>query len=353
MFAALLLLAPLARAQDAPRDETIMLPCDGKCAAITPPVGIKEPRPVFPAQFTYGNYSEGFVQLEFTIGTDGHVSDIRTVKLLGAQDFADSAKRTVQDWIYKPAMLDGEAITISHPLIVFFTVKGAQMGARPSISSAYQKAAALLRDGKLDDAGVTLAEALKQPKLNMYERGMLTNLTALTAMQRKDYAAARDALSIVRFYQDMVPPEVLRAMLRNNILANLSLGDMAEAVVSFRMLARTKGYDPADPIAKAVSDTLAKVNTLPYLSSPAKIPDGENADGYTFTLFRRAFTFTNIVGKLDRYTMVCRERQVESPIAEKVDWQVPKSWSGCTLFIRGTPGTTFNIVQYAPKPATP
>ena len=353
--AALLLMAPLARGQEMPpADETVMLPCDGKCAAITPPIGIKEPRPVFPKQYTYGNYSEGFVQLEFTIGADGHVSDIRTVKLLGPDAFANSAKRAVQDWLYKPAMLDGEAVAISHPLLVFFSVIFGPGGARPAIAAAYKKASTLLADRKLEDANTILMEALKEPKLNLYERGMLTNLTSLIAYERKDYATARDMLNLTRFYQGKVPPEVLRSMLRTDIAASLSAGDLAEAVIMLRMLTQTKGFDPADPLVKLVADTRARINPLPSFAASARIPDAADADGFSFIPYRRNFTFTNIVGKLDRYTLSCRERQVESPIAEKVDWHIPKNWSGCHLFIRGKPGTTFDIVQMLDqKPATP
>ena len=353
---ALLLMASLAQAQDMPPpDEVVMLPCDGKCAAITPPVGIREPRPVFPKQYTYGNYSEGFVQLEFTIGADGRVGDIRTVRLLGPEAFANSAKRAVQDWLYKPAMLDGEAVAISHPLLVYFSVIfGGQLGARPAIASAYKKASVLLADKKLEDANAILMEALKEPKLNLYERGMITNLTSLIAYERKDYVAARDMLDLTRFYQGKAPPDVLRSMLRTDIAASLSAGDLAEAVITLRALTRAKGFDPADPLIKLVADTRTRIDPLPSFAASARIPDAADSDGFTFTPYRRNFTFTNIVGKLDRYTLSCRERQVESPIAEKVDWHVPKNWSGCHLFIRGTPGTTFDIVQMLDaKPVTP
>jgi hypothetical protein len=44
--------------------------------------------------------------------------------------------------------------------------------------------------------------------------------------------------------------------------------------------------------------------------------------------------------------MNCKERTAEPPIVEKVEWSLPNGLSDCALFIRGRPGTTFDIRQY-------
>lgn len=339
-----------------PSDDDVMLPCNGKCPAITEPVNIHYVMPNFASGFSQGYFVEGVVELEYTIGVDGHVgSDVTVLRLLGPREFADSAKRAVRDWIYKPALMNGKPVAISHKLLSMFRVPGIPRGARGSIVNAYDDAAKLIKDGKLDEADAKLREALQQDRLNFYERGMIANLQTAIAIQRRDFVAAShlSAMPMI-FPSDSLPPAVWRNLCRYNIVAALNLGDIVGADKALAKLRKVPGFDPADPLVKASADLRTKLDALPSFSARAEIPDPAEADVYGFWLYRRNFTFTNIKGELDRFTLNCRNLESQSPISEKAEWRVPDDWGDCILYIRGKPGTTFDIVQFAAdKPNTP
>ena len=69
-------------------------------------------------------------------------------------------------------------------------------------------------------------------------------------------------------------------------------------------------------------------------------------------LYRRDFEFKNIVGSLDEFQLSCKQQTVESRITDAAEWHVPKNWSQCYLFVSGAPGSTFDVLQFAPDTTT-
>lgn len=93
-----------------------------------------------------------------------------------------------------------------------------------------------------------------------------------------------------------------------------------------------------------------RIDELPSYAMEGKIPATEEAEGYGVYLYRRDFTFTKVAGALFDLTVSCRERQVDSPITADAEWHIPRGWSDCFLWVRGRPGTTFQVVQFARAP---
>jgi hypothetical protein len=341
-----------ARAQDGePLPEVHVLPCTEKCASITRPVGINEPKPVYLEEDTgspYGAYAEGYVQLQYTIGTDGHVSNIAVIHLMGSKKFADYTADAVKDWVYKPAMSDGQPVAVSHTLFSVFRIPNEPVGAQPKTVNLYREAQALAKDGKLDDSNARLNSAQALPRLNFYEHAMITNLMASIAMRQKDYRRARRLVDQITFYSGAgIPPSVIQELWNTRIISDVLLSNLGDAIGSLDHIRAMKWFDPANPVVKAVNDARLQADTMTAFQAEGEIPPPEDSDGFSFPLYRRAFSFRDISGSLDKFTMSCAERVIESPITDKAEWHVPKNWSNCQLLVRGTPGTTFQIVQYA------
>jgi protein TonB len=53
---------------------------------------------------------EGWVELEFTIGTDGRVSEVTVLRAQPARVFNREATRAMQQWTFEPALESGEAV---------------------------------------------------------------------------------------------------------------------------------------------------------------------------------------------------------------------------------------------------
>jgi TonB family protein len=343
------LFALTARAEDEDLPAVHTLGCSGACANSTPPVPDFHPVPRFPEENLdwYGDYVEGYVLLHYTIQPDGHVSDITQLELVGPKNFADSALRTVRDWTYKPATLEGKPVAVCRTLLVNFRVRSAQVGARDDIARLYHRAVSQIKDSKLQDATETLESARVVPKLNFYERGMLANLSGMVALQKGDALEARRLSQLATDHGlDELPASVARNLWETRIKASLVLGDMVDALYSLARLKSTAGFDPTSPFVKVVDDARAKVDALTVFGTSEKIPESaDKGEGVYLALYRRNFAFAKVSGSLDRFTLSCKQQAVESKITTGAEWHVPKSWSECRILVRGAPGTTFQVAQ--------
>jgi TonB family protein len=343
--------ASAARAQDVPQPTIRTLPCATTCANSTGPIADYHPIPRFPERNLdwYGVYVEGYVLLHYTITEEGKVSDVTMLELVGPKNFLDSAQDTVKSWTYKPATLNGKPVATCHTLQVSFSVPWASVGARGAISNTYRQAVADVKASKFEDALVKLNQAQSTPQLNFYERGMLANLAGQIALTKSDYWEARRLSKLATDHESgELPRAVAQNLMETRIKASLALGDLVDALESLDRLKAWKHFDPATPIVKLVEDARAKVDSMPMFGMTGKIPEaGETGQNVYFGLYHRTFAFGNISGSLQRFTLSCKQQAIESEITEKTEWHVPKSWSDCHVLVRGTPGTTFKVVQAA------
>lgn len=326
------------------------LPCATTCANSTSAVAVSHPLPEFPVRDAVwsGTFVEGYVVFHYTITAEGKVSDISVLELVGPQAFLDSAEKVLKDWTYKPATLNGKAVATGRTLQMQFTVAG-HTGARREIVNAYDRAVEDIKNSRLDEAQATLAQAQATPMLNFYERGMIANLTSSIALKKNDYFEARRLSQLATDHAlNQLPLVAAQSLLETRIAASLALGDLVDAMEALDILKKGRRFDPAFPVVKMVEDARAKIDGMPMFGMTRKIPEiGETGQNVYFGLYHRNFAFGNISGSLDKFTLNCKQQSIESQIIEKVEWHVPKNWSGCRVLVRGTPGTTFKVMQAA------
>jgi len=88
-------------------------------SGISPPVKVKDVRPVYPA-IAQSARVQGVVVLEATIGADGTVSDARVLRSIPLLDAA--AIDAVKQWVYQPTMLNGVAVPVIMTVTVNFSL---------------------------------------------------------------------------------------------------------------------------------------------------------------------------------------------------------------------------------------
>jgi hypothetical protein len=326
------------------------LACKTNCADITPPVIVEKPSPAFPAKYghntyslgvTVGVYVEGLVKFRFVIGTDGHVHDIETIKLIGPQDFADIARAAVERRLYKPATRGGQPIDQISMVEYAFSV-GAIGGARPQAMEVYDRAIATARDGRLDDAIMMLNDELARPELNFYERDSMWYALAMIHLQRRDLLAARAAINdATEFAPDTVPPSRRFDALRLRIKLEIALGEAAYADFHFNLLTKDKAFKADDPIVTLMDRFKKYLDATDEIPVTAGIPSVGPDASWQHPLYRHTFRFDTVAGKLDKFELWCRQGAIASPVVETAQWQVPDNWGNCSLIVYGAPGTTF------------
>lgn len=83
-----------------------------------PPAPVGETRPARPLRQVQPNYppdaarrrQEGWVELSFTIGVDGRVTDVQVVRSQPARVFDREAISAMQQWTFEPALRDGQPV---------------------------------------------------------------------------------------------------------------------------------------------------------------------------------------------------------------------------------------------------
>ncbi len=346
-FIAVALFLPIAAlAQEDDGLPTIRaLACDPACANSTPAIATESSLPAYPLAYQKDSI-EAFVQLRYTVGTDGIVKDIVLMHLVGPERFAGTSIEALQKRKYTPATLNGQPTEQSR--LVNFNFKIDKLPPpRSDVARAYDSAANRIKDQKFDEALKILSEELAKPELNFYERGMLDTLVALAAISKKDYLTARSASELpTRFFPDDLAPAALKNLMRSRIIADLGLNDVDDAVITVAAYKNVRDFDPADPLLKLVEDARRKIDAQPQFAALQRIPGVDEGSGRYFILSRRNFSFTTVSGSLDKFSLNCRQQTIESQITASAEWHVPKDWDRCFLVVQGAPGTVYQVNQF-------
>ena len=80
---------------------------------------ISQQRPVYPPEAKAARI-QGKVELQATIGPDGHVQDLQVAS--GEPVLATAALDAVKNWVYKPTLLNGQPVTVVTMIDVNFTL---------------------------------------------------------------------------------------------------------------------------------------------------------------------------------------------------------------------------------------
>ena len=87
-----------------------------------PPKPILRIRPVYPYRARMRN-TEGFVEVRFTVDTEGKVKDIDTLTAEPRNVFEATARRAVSRWRFEPGMKDGKAVPVRIQVKLRFTLR--------------------------------------------------------------------------------------------------------------------------------------------------------------------------------------------------------------------------------------
>src|SRR3974390_1616263 len=82
---------------------------------------ISQREPVYPTTAKKKGI-RGAVHLDVTIAKDGHVTNIQVIS--GNPILVEAAKSAVQQWIYRPTLLNGEPIEVIMEVCLFFPPRG-------------------------------------------------------------------------------------------------------------------------------------------------------------------------------------------------------------------------------------
>jgi TonB family protein len=347
--AALVFFSSVCLAQDVDLPKVHVLSCETGCSKWTRPKPIGEHKSYFPVgeRMAFPQYrAEAFAVIRFTITPDGTVSDPILEKLVGPQAFADNALEAVKTWRYEPATENGVPVAVNWRAEVAYYFKPRVDGARAETYGAYRHAKALIEEKKFTEADAVLLAALDAPRLNFYEREMLSLLAAVSYSAQGDYLTARDyAEDATLFDAKFLDRAGQEAAMRQRVKLETVTGQFAEALEWYEKLKKNVSITADDPEAKMIAWMTARLNDPKPITIDARIAPGGYPNTWSHSLLRRHFRFPQADAGTDRFVLACDRNKIESRVSTEAEWHVPKSWSNCRLLVHGTAGAKFQLQE--------
>lgn len=362
------LLSLPAYADDLANDElpaVKLMSCQGQCANFVPAKPISVEPPLFPRdQIGWARiYSEAKLRLLYTIGPDGKVrDDILVLSLIGPREFAEATIEKVRKWTFEPATADGKPVAQSRTFGMEYIRDPRQDGLVPrgrvlEVTQGWNGYNKAMEQGKPDEARASLETVLNNVGLNFEDLTGVASALADLAYKRGDFLEARRLAVIattVAVKQISIkslvitarktPIDAIKNTWQNRIKADLALRDISDALYSLDQLQQILGA--SDTSLQGVMEKLrTAADAEPVLTVQAQIPPAADGDTYAFLPYRRSFTFQKVQGNLQKFTLVCNQATMESDITASAEWRIPNKWDGCNVYVRGTPGTKFVVMQ--------
>jgi Gram-negative bacterial TonB protein C-terminal len=299
--------------------------CEKFCAHVTPATPV-EPLPPF---FHAGANQAGFVDVNFVVGVDGHSKDAIVERAVGPHALVDAALDALNHIVWHPATADGAAVAESKRYRFEFSDGGVPEAIADKECDTATAPSAI--------AGATIPE-------------LLTNAKCAAQWQARegDYAAALKASRIATIDEGRwLAPEARERALRLRVELEAQAGEMGEAMMAFDTLQKVDEV----PLQAGDPDValMARIYTAIDADKPLTSAGVVAADGgdllWQHVLFRRTFAFSDVNGKLDRFTIRCGTHSFGSPVIDNGAWNVPGGWTACVLYVFGTAKTTFNLIE--------
>ena len=112
-------LQPADDAMFAPPADAVPIPRTVINAALAQGMLLRKVTPTYPP-FALHERITGTVVLEATIGTDGHVRDLKAVS--GPSELRTASLEAVHQWLYRPYLLNGEPVSVQTTINVIFAL---------------------------------------------------------------------------------------------------------------------------------------------------------------------------------------------------------------------------------------
>ncbi|GAA0585504.1 energy transducer TonB [Rhizomicrobium electricum] len=346
---------------DLPVVETL-LSCGKDCKSATDPKPDNEHTTKYPGvvltgfvmddRMRNGPMPDALVLLRATVTKDGILKDPKVVRLIGASKFAEAALESVKDWRYQPATRGGVPVDRPNWEIKVPFVSHISDAISNSDIALFGQASALSAEGKHTDAIAKLLPVLSKLDLTFYERETVSLQLAIDYAQQGDLLSAREYLDDIALIGDRYLAKEQRPNFwRMLALINAKTGQLVEAKQAFSVLNAIQPVAADDPLAKLAQAADQKMHNDKLLTATGRIAKASGLPSWSHYLMRHNFTFVKVSGKLDRLSIWCGERLLESAFSDKAEWHIPKDWSLCRLDVYGDPGATFTLAEMDDSPS--
>lgn len=293
---------------------------------------------------------EGWALVCVTVKEDGTVADPRVVDVSPNDEFADAGRSAAEGWKFRPATLDGEAVEQSNVCgIQLFTV-GSPIDEKTT--AKLDEGTRLLDEEEVDEAARLLKGLADDGPLTLKQAARLQMLQYRIAAEQGNEAAAvaaieRAAVGGGRFLDGEAKVNGLAAKFHGYVNQR-RYSEALDLFATFESI--DGGAKPMVVHGKTASEIRELTSSDKSYTVPAKLTPALGAKGgvWSHRPLRRELGARKVEGKLEAFAVECDRRTMRLDYQDDVSWRIPDSWGSCTVYAEGDPGTTFELIEYAP-----
>lgn len=291
--------------------------------------------------------SDGWVQLSYVIDTEGNVKDVVPLNNVGDSAFIDAAMTAVKQWKFEPAIANGEAIEQCDNMLQMDFMLSNGAGVSRKFNTLMSNGRSALSEGNLEGVKTELDKMDSMKRINMTEvfwrNHLAISLYNQTGEQDKKHQAvvkARSSLHAINLEGDQ-KTKLHSYLLQEEFAYLANHRFFASALHTFDKL------NEVDPkTADLYLAGLKKVETMIAGSEPIFVEAEINDSGrWNYYLARRAFTLSEIDGRLDKLEIRCSRKFRSFTISEQSQWKIPESWGKCNIHVLGEENSKFKLVE--------
>ncbi len=289
---------------------------------------------------------EGSAKLSYVIDTKGNVSHVIVEDIIGYKGFAKVAKKAVSQWKFKPALEDGKPVQqCQNAVQLDFSMSMDGHKVSQQFYRLYKKTQRAFADNDLELVKKYLD---KLTKLEAWKLADISYTNLLKAKYAQMLNKPAEQLKYLNKTGNVFQKDVYFSLLSQRYKLNIQFNNLYEANKDLEQMLKMEQAKPY--LAKLKQQ---KQNIDDFIENGGDIVvDGTLNSEHNFwkyTLLRNNFSLLQTSGKLDEVDLRCANKRHIFKIGDDSQWNIPKKWQHCSVYISGDKNAVFKLVEHGNK----
>lgn len=288
---------------------------------------------------------EGWVAVSFVINEDGEVEDPVVQDSSGLKAFEKATLQAVKRWQYSPAVQDGKPIQQCRNMVrMDFRLQG-KSGVTRKFMRRFREVADAISAGDLAVAAEQLAEMKDEQLWNHTESAYFWLADSYYAKAIQD--DVRELKSVRRatiIDNENINKATRQYLLERRFVLAVNQSEYRDALETYSKLVELAD-NKEEPLAQ-LSPYADKVRELVTSTKPMIRKASINEDGRVFhDLSRNVFGLNIAQGELNEVQIRCDNKLSRFTAVSQSEWHIPATWGQCSVYVSGTPGAEFEVIE--------
>lgn len=289
---------------------------------------------------------EGWVQLNFMVGTDGKAYEVAVTDSMGAGSFQRAAIGALRNSTFEPAHVNGRPVDAGHSMYYWFGLEGEGGGPRPYFLQSSKTLMELIERGERPQADRELSALESRSQFNLHEDAYFHVVKYRYFAKWGDAHQQLHALDRAvshEFQEHRLPEELYVALQLQRFWLLVRTQDYERAASTFETLGK---YELEASVQSALEATMGNIRALRNDDRAYAVTGSlEDRASWFYHLFKDEFAVTDVQGEITEVKLRCPESYVFFRFDPDMEYRVSNKRGHCHLELVGNPGTTFNLVQ--------